>query len=124
MQVVTAAGAARDVPEKPAQNQKATMDQKAPQKPVQHLRGGSAAAQEGGTRPKTARSQDLPCQQPCAAAELAQDSPRPSSLPAKGQKVLTWLGCFAFMMCVETPSDQSVMLHSSTWGLCCLRQGL
>ena len=89
MQMATAAPASRDMPGKPVQNQRATRDRQAAQKPVRHLRGGSAAAKEGGVQAKTARSQDLPHQQPSAAAELERDSPRPSSLPTKGHKVLT-----------------------------------
>ena len=90
MQMVAAAPASRDMPGKPAQGQRPTRE--AAQKPARHLRGGSAAAQEGRTQTKTARSQDLPRQQPSAAAELEQESPRPSSLPTKGHKVLTHSG--------------------------------
>ena len=92
MQMAAAAPASRDMPGKPVQGQRAARNREAAPKPARHLRGGSAAAQEGRTQTKTARSQDLPRQQPSAAAELEQESPRPSSLPTKGHKVLTRSG--------------------------------
>ena len=69
MQMAAAAPASRDMPGKHAQGQRATRDGVAAQKPARHLRGGSAVAPEGGAQAKTARSQDLPRQQPSAAAE-------------------------------------------------------
>ena len=110
MQMAAAAPASRDMPGKPVQGQRATRDREAAQKPARHLRGGSAAAQEGGIRAKTARSQDLPCQQPTPAAELERDSPRPSSLPTKGHKVLARLGS----LCLYGMHEDTSSLLSGT----------
>ena len=117
MQVAIAATASRDKPEKPSQKQQAARGPEIAQKPVRQLRGGSATAQEGGVRAKTARSQDLPRQQPSAAAELEQDSPRPSSLPTKGQKVLTCLDPDVFIVCMQKFPHLSVTLHNLHLGV-------